>query len=92
MPITAILTPAGDYASTASVRNWAGYRTFIVMVLKCTHYITRITLNDAQTGCTIASLLGFEPGSLVWLKHQHNTSVDIAIFNRAWTQHGYHHH
>ncbi len=37
------------------------------MVLKCTHYTTRITLNVLQTGCTVASQLGFEPGSLVWL-------------------------
>ncbi len=38
----------------------------IVMVLKCMHYITHITLNVSQTGCIIASQLGFEPGSLVW--------------------------
>ncbi len=36
------------------------------MVLKCTNYTTRITLNVSQTGCTVASQLGFEPGSLVW--------------------------
>ncbi len=36
------------------------------MVLKCTHYITRITLNLSQTGCIVASQLGFEPGLLVW--------------------------
>ncbi len=36
------------------------------MVLKCTYYITHITLNVSQTGCTVASQLGFEPSSLVW--------------------------
>ncbi len=36
------------------------------MVLKCAHYITRITLNVSQIGCTVASQLRFEPSSLVW--------------------------
>ncbi len=36
------------------------------MVLKCTHYTTSFPLNVSQTGCTIASQLGFEPGLLVW--------------------------
>ncbi len=49
-----------------SAGNWDGYRTFNVMVLKCVHYTIRITLNVLQTGCTVASKLGFEPCSLVW--------------------------
>ncbi len=53
-------------ASAASACNWTGYWTFYEMVLKCTHYITRITLNISQTGCNVASQLGFELGSLVW--------------------------
>ncbi len=53
-------------ASAASACNWASYRTFDVMVLKCTHYTTLITLNVLQTGCTVASQLRFEPSSLVW--------------------------
>ncbi len=53
-------------ASAASACNWAGYRTFSVMALKCTHHITRNTLNVLQTGCTVASQLGFEPGLQVW--------------------------
>ncbi len=36
------------------------------MVLKCTHYTTHITLNVSHTGCTVASQLVFELGSLVW--------------------------
>ncbi len=36
------------------------------MILKCTHYTTRITLNVLRTGCTVAFQLGFELGSLVW--------------------------
>ncbi len=47
-------------ASAASACNWASYRTYDVMVLECTHYITCITLNVSQTGCTIASQLGFQ--------------------------------
>ncbi len=55
------------HTSAASACNWAGYHSFSVMVLKCTHYTTRITLNVSQTGCTVASQLGLELGSLVWL-------------------------
>ncbi len=40
-------------ASVASACNWAGYGTFNVMVLKWTHYTTRITLNVLQTGCIL---------------------------------------
>ncbi len=66
MPIPAILIPVAHCgASTASACNWASYRTFNVMVLECTHYIIRITLNVSQTGCTVASQVGFKPGSLV---------------------------
>ncbi len=36
------------------------------MLLKCTHYITCITLNVSQTGCAVVSQLGFEPCTLVW--------------------------
>ncbi len=53
-------------ASAASACNWASYRTFNVMVLKCAHYITRATLNVSQTDHAIASLLGYELGSLGW--------------------------
>ncbi len=53
-------------ASAASACNWTGYRTFNVMVFKCTYYATCITLNVSQTGCTVAYQLGFKPGSLVW--------------------------
>ncbi len=52
-------------ASVASACNWAGYRTFNVMVLKCIYYITRIALNVSQTGCSVASHLGIKPDSLV---------------------------
>ncbi len=54
------------HASAASACNWAGHCAFNVMVLKCTQYTTRITLNVTQSGCTVAFQLGFEPGSLVW--------------------------
>ncbi len=54
------------HASASSACNWASYHTFNIMVLKCTHYTSHITLNVSQTGCTIASQLGFEPGLLVW--------------------------
>ncbi len=53
-------------ASVASACNRAAYRTFNVIVLKCTHYISHITLNVLQTGCTIVSELEFKLGSLVW--------------------------
>ncbi len=53
-------------ASAASACNWAGYHTFNVMVFKCTHLTTLITLNVLQTGCTVVTQLRFEPGSLVW--------------------------
>ncbi len=67
MPITAILIPAADCVLlAASACNWAGYHTFNILVFKCTHYTTCITLNVSQTGCTVESQLGFEPGSLVW--------------------------
>ncbi len=67
MPITAILIPAADCgAAAASAYNWPGCRTFHVMVFKCKHYTTCITLNVLQNGCTVVSQLGFEPGSLVW--------------------------
>ncbi len=67
MPITSILIPAADCgASASSACNWAGYRTFNEMVLKSTHYTTSIPLNVSQTGCTIASQLGFELGLQVW--------------------------
>ncbi len=67
MPITAILTPAADCVLLL-------YQLVIVPVtvhlmywfFKCTHYTTCITLNVSQTGCTVASQLGFEPGPLVW--------------------------
>ncbi len=36
------------------------------MVLKCMLYITHITLNVSQTGCTVVTQLGFELGLLVW--------------------------
>ncbi len=65
MPITAILIPAADCVLLLH-QLVNGPVTFNVMVLKCTHYTTRITLNVSQTGCTVASQLGFEPGSLVW--------------------------
>ncbi len=45
MIITATLIPAADCVLLLQACNCAGYRTFDVMVLKCTHYITRITLN-----------------------------------------------
>ncbi len=51
---------------SASAGNWASYPTYYVMVLKCTHYTTRITFNVPQNGCTVVSQLGFEPGSPVW--------------------------
>ncbi len=66
MPITAILIPATDCVLAASACNWTVYHTFNVMIFKCTHYTTCITLNVSQTRCTVASQLGFEPGSLVW--------------------------
>ncbi len=44
-------------ASAASACNWAGYCTFNIMVLKCMHYITHITWNVSQTGCTVPSLV-----------------------------------
>ncbi len=49
----------------ASACNGACYHAF--NVIECTHYITRITLNVSQTGCTIAFQLGFKPSLLVWL-------------------------
>ncbi len=50
----------------ALLLHQAGYCTCNVMVFKCTRYTTCITLNVSQTGCTVASKLGFEPGLLVW--------------------------
>ncbi len=61
MPITAILIPAIDCKLllhqlvigpvTVHLMSW--------------FLNARITLNLSQTGCTLASQLGFEPGSLV---------------------------
>ncbi len=59
MPITAILIPA------ALPCNWAGYRTFNVMVLKCRHYITRITFSVSQTLYRSVPAK-IQTGSLVW--------------------------
>ncbi len=67
MPIAAILILATDcmlllhQLVIGSVTKY-----LIVMVLKCMDYITCIILNVLQTGCTVASQLGFELGSLVW--------------------------
>ncbi len=64
VPIAAIFIHL--QSSAASACNWAGYCTFNIIVFKCTHYITSITLNVSQAGCTLVSQLGLEPGSLVW--------------------------
>ncbi len=67
MPVTAILIPAADCMLLLhQLVIGVGYRTFNVMVFKCMRYTTYITLNVSQTGCTVASQLRFEPGSLVW--------------------------
>ncbi len=57
------------------------------MDLKCTHYTTCITLNILQTGCTVASQLGFEAGSLdgsiegkhITLKNSNNTLLAMKL-------------
>ncbi len=68
MLITAVLIPA------------AGCLIYNVMVLKCTHYTTRITLNVSHTGCTVVSELGFKLGSLVW----RTGSLPIKPSGPAW--------
>ncbi len=67
MPITAISIPAANCVLLLH-KLVTGPVTvhFNVMVLKCKHYTTRITLNILQTGCTVASQLGYELGLLVW--------------------------
>ncbi len=66
MPISYFDTCSRLCAFAALACDWFSYHTFNVMVLKCTHYIPRITLYVSQTGCILASQLGFEPSSLVW--------------------------
>ncbi len=58
MPITATLIPAADCVLLLHhlVIGPVTF-TFNVMVFKCTHYTTCITLNVSQTGCTVASQL-----------------------------------
>ncbi len=66
MPITAILIPAADCVLLLhQLVIGKSYRTFNVMVLKCTYYTTRITLNVSQTVSTVAPQLGFQPDSPV---------------------------
>ncbi len=80
MPITAILIPAADFGFLLH-QPILGPVIVHVMVLKWTH-ITRITLNVSQTGCTIVSQLGFEPGLLVrWA-----VSQPIKPSGPAWVQ------
>ncbi len=67
MPVTAVvLIPAADCVlllHQLAIGPVTIY--FNVMVLKCTHYITRITLKVSQTECTVGSQLGFKLGMLV---------------------------
>ncbi len=61
MPITAILIPAADCVLLLHQLVIGPVTVhFDVMVFKCTHYTTCVTLNVSQTGCTVASQLGFE--------------------------------
>ncbi len=67
MPITAILIPVADCVLLLHQLVIGPVTVhFNVMVFKCTHHTTCITLNVLQTGCTVASQLGFEPCSPVW--------------------------
>ncbi len=66
MPITAILIPAADCALPLHQLVIGPVTVHYVMVLKCMHYITRITLNVSQTWYTVASQLGFKLGLLIW--------------------------
>ncbi len=64
MPITAIFIPAANCVLLLHQLEIGPVTVhFNVMVLKCTHYTTCITLNVSQTGWTVVSQLGFWP---VW--------------------------
>ncbi len=66
MPITTILMPAANCVLLLHQLIIGPVTVhFNVMVLKCTHYTTYITLNVSQTGCIVVLQLRFEPGLLV---------------------------